>query len=64
MNFVQSIFVLGQHAHVGPEFLYEDIDHLPGGGRAGDTDAFGDYVCAYPPLEEEPHHAMELQVLQ
>lgn len=60
---VEQVAGRAQHAHVGPELLDEGGDHVLGGGGARHADALGRHLLAGV-LEVEPHHAVELQVLQ
>lgn len=58
VDFVQRIFIGRQHAHVGSEFLHEDIHHFLRGGSARHADTFCHHIG--PILEVKPHHSVEL----
>lgn len=58
VDFVQRIFIGRQHAHVGSEFLHEDIHHFPRSGSARHADTFCHHIG--PILEVKPHHSVEL----
>ena len=56
----------GEHAEVGSKLLHQCLDHLNGGGRAGDADALGRHLLPVTvrTLEVEPHHPFELEGLK
>ena len=61
VDFVQSVLVGRQHAHVRAELFHQDIYHFLGGGSARHTDTFGHHIGAV--LEVESDHSMELTIL-
>lgn len=64
VDLVQGIPRRGQHPHVWPELLGQSLDDVLSRRRAGHSDALCGKVAGNPVLEVEPHHPMELQVLQ
>lgn len=64
VDLVQGVLGRGEHPHVRPELLGQRLDDVLRRGRARHSDALGGEVAGDPVLEVEPHHAMELQVLE
>lgn len=63
MDLVKCVLWHGEHAHIGPELLYQGLYDGLGAGGGRDANTLGGHLLARV-LKVESHHPVELKLLE